>query len=238
MLRPTAMMCRVYYTATTLPCRRRTKRINVSPNGWITARRCATAKGRCTTTGKNIPKTPFLAQERRVEGQTTQKTAGNTRPTKLNSAKESPTKDRTLKINSLRNRLTALKLSPIPNKNAIKNKNVNKNKNANANAKANANANTNANKNKNTALQTIASLNCYSVLANDTGDFVTPWKLDSAASDHYAGKQTGVRNRKPVTNGIHVGVANGESMHQIETGTIPFNQLPTTYSFFVKFFFI
>ena len=64
--------------------------------------------------------------------------------------------------------------------------------------------------------------------ATDTGDFLTPWKLDSAASDHYAGKTTGIRNRKPVTNGIHVGVANGNSMQQIETGIIPFNNLPAT----------
>ena len=78
-----------------------------------------------------------------------------------------------------------------------------------------------------TALQTIATPNPYSIL-DDTGDFKTPWKLDSAASDHYAGKQTGIRDRRPVTNGIHVGVANGDSMHQTETGTIPFNNLPAS----------
>ena len=78
------------------------------------------------------------------------------------------------------------------------------------------------------ALQTFTSTNPYNSLHNDTGDFTTPWKLDSAASDHYAGKQCGIRDRRSVTNGIQVGVANGDSMHQIESGTIPFNHLPST----------
>ena len=74
----------------------------------------------------------------------------------------------------------------------------------------------------------VSTSNAFSALTPDDTDYTTPWKLDSAASDHYAGQQAGVLNRHAVANGIRVGVANGHTMQQIEAGHIPFNSVPTT----------
>ena len=56
-------------------------------------------------------------------------------------------------------------------------------------------------------------------------DSTTPWKLDSAASDHFAGVNH-VREKTFVTNGITVGVANGNSMQQVATAPLPFENIP------------
>ena len=69
----------------------------------------------------------------------------------------------------------------------------------------------------------IASSN-FQVLTNDEledyGDYATPW---TGASGHFAGRRTGVRKRRNIKNGIRVGVANGQSMDQIESGELPFD---------------
>ena len=76
-------------------------------------------------------------------------------------------------------------------------------------------------------LTATSNENQFDGLENDAlegyGDYNTPWKLDSGASDNYAGKQTYIKNRKKVKNGVRVGVANGESMEQVEAGTLPFD---------------
>ena len=42
------------------------------------------------------------------------------------------------------------------------------------------------------------------------GNYEQPWKLDSGASGHYCGKNTGVRNRRKKRNGIKVQVTDGK----------------------------
>ena len=59
------------------------------------------------------------------------------------------------------------------------------------------------------------------------GNYDQPWKLDSGASGHYCGKQTGVRNRRKKMNGIAVQVADGKNMGQVEEGVAPFDKLPS-----------
>jgi hypothetical protein len=74
--------------------------------------------------------------------------------------------------------------------------------------------------------------NQYNILQDDTlddyGRYDEPWSLDSAASGNYCGKKTKIKNRKTISNGIQVGVANSQSMIQIEEGELPFDRLPTT----------
>jgi hypothetical protein len=69
--------------------------------------------------------------------------------------------------------------------------------------------------------------NKYNILQDDTleeyGRYDEPWSLDSAVSGHYCGKKTKIKNRKAITNGIQVGVANNQSMIQIEEGELPFD---------------
>ena len=60
------------------------------------------------------------------------------------------------------------------------------------------------------------------------GDYRQPWKLDSGASGHYCGKNTGVRKRRTQQNGIKVQVADGQTMNQVEEGKAPFDGLPTS----------
>jgi hypothetical protein len=48
-----------------------------------------------------------------------------------------------------------------------------------------------------------------------------------AASGNYCGKKTKIKNRKKTSNQIQVGVANNQSMIQIEEGELPFDRLPT-----------
>jgi hypothetical protein len=72
--------------------------------------------------------------------------------------------------------------------------------------------------------------NQYNILQNDMlgeyGRYKEPWSLDSAASGNYCGKKTKIKNRKTISNGIQVGVANNQSMIQIEEGELPFDRLP------------
>ena len=72
--------------------------------------------------------------------------------------------------------------------------------------------------------------NQYSGVESDElvqyGNYNQPWKLDSGASGHYCGKQTGVRNQRIKKNGIAVQVTDGKNMAQVEEGTAPFNKLP------------
>jgi hypothetical protein len=76
------------------------------------------------------------------------------------------------------------------------------------------------------------STNQYYILHDDTleeyGRYKEPWSLDSAASGHYCGKNTKINNRKTTKNGIQVGVANNQSMKQIEKGELPFDQFPAS----------
>ena len=58
------------------------------------------------------------------------------------------------------------------------------------------------------------------------GNYNQPWKLDSGASGHFCGKQTGVRNRRKKKHGINVQVADGKTIAQVEEGSAPFNKLP------------
>ena len=60
------------------------------------------------------------------------------------------------------------------------------------------------------------------------GDYRQPWKLDSGASGHYCGKNTGVRKRRTQRNGIQVQVADGKNMNQVEEGLAPFDGLPAS----------
>jgi hypothetical protein len=73
--------------------------------------------------------------------------------------------------------------------------------------------------------------NKYNILQDDTleeyGRYEEPWSLDTAASGNYCGKNTQIKNRKTIKNGIQVGVANNQSMIQIEEGELPFERLPT-----------
>jgi hypothetical protein len=75
------------------------------------------------------------------------------------------------------------------------------------------------------------STNKYNILQNDTleeyGRYDEPWSLDSAALGNYCGKKTKIKHRKTIKNGIQVGVANNQSMLQIEEGELPFDRLPT-----------
>ena len=54
----------------------------------------------------------------------------------------------------------------------------------------------------------------------------TPWKLESAASSHCAGKNAHVFDPQPVSNGITVGCANGSTMNKTKTGKLPFTNMP------------
>jgi hypothetical protein len=73
--------------------------------------------------------------------------------------------------------------------------------------------------------------NKYNILQDDTleeyGRYDEPWSLYSAASGNYCGKKTKIKHRKTTHNGIQVGVANNQSMIQIEEGELPFDRLPT-----------
>ena len=60
------------------------------------------------------------------------------------------------------------------------------------------------------------------------GDYRQPWKLDSGASGHYCGKNTGVQKRQTQRNGIKVQVADGKNMNQVEEGQAPFDGLPAS----------
>jgi hypothetical protein len=77
----------------------------------------------------------------------------------------------------------------------------------------------------------ISTNNKYNILQDDTldeyGRYDEPWSLDTAASGNYCGKKTKIRNRKAITNGIQVGVANNQSMIQVEEGELPFDRLPS-----------
>jgi hypothetical protein len=77
----------------------------------------------------------------------------------------------------------------------------------------------------------ISTNNNYNILQDDTleeyGWYDEPWSLDTAASGNYCGKKAKIRNRKAITNGIQVGVANNQSMIQVEEGKLPFDRLPT-----------
>ena len=67
----------------------------------------------------------------------------------------------------------------------------------------------------------------YQVLTNDEledyGDYDTPWKLDSGASGHFVRRRMGVRKRQKIKNIICVGVANRQSMDQMQGGELPFD---------------
>jgi hypothetical protein len=73
--------------------------------------------------------------------------------------------------------------------------------------------------------------NIYNILQDDTleeyGRYDEPWSLYTAASGNYCGKITNIKNRKTIINDIQVGVANNQSMLQIEEGELPFDRLPT-----------
>ena len=61
------------------------------------------------------------------------------------------------------------------------------------------------------------------------GDYQQPWKLNSGASGHYCGNNTGVRKRRKQQtqqNGIKVKVADGKNMNQVKEGQAPFDGLP------------
>ena len=60
----------------------------------------------------------------------------------------------------------------------------------------------------------------------DYGNYWQPWKLDSSASGHYCGPNTGARNRQKKRDGIKVQVADGKNMDQVQEGKASFNGLP------------
>ena len=76
----------------------------------------------------------------------------------------------------------------------------------------------------------ISTHNNYDAIESDElvayGDYRQPWKLDSGASGHYCGRNTGVRKRRAQRNGIQVQVADGKSMNQVEEGKAPFDGMP------------
>ena len=76
---------------------------------------------------------------------------------------------------------------------------------------------------------TITS-NQYSGVKQDKlgqyGDYNQPWKLDSRASGHFCGKQTGLRNRRKKKHGINIQVVDGKTIAQAEEGSAPFIKLP------------
>ena len=49
------------------------------------------------------------------------------------------------------------------------------------------------------------------------------WKLDSGASGHYYGPNTGVKNRRKKQNGIKVQVADRKNMDQVQKEKAPFD---------------
>ena len=57
------------------------------------------------------------------------------------------------------------------------------------------------------------------------GNYEQPWNLDSSASGHYCGKNTGVRNRRKKQHGIKVQLTDGKNMDQVEEGTAQFDGL-------------
>ena len=80
------------------------------------------------------------------------------------------------------------------------------------------------------ALHSTTLYNTYSGVNSDElvqyGDYHQPWKLDSGASGHYCGKNTGVLSRWKQQNGIKVQVADGTNMDQVKEGKAPFDGLP------------
>ena len=78
----------------------------------------------------------------------------------------------------------------------------------------------------------IITHNNYDAIESDElvayGDYRQPWKLDSGASGHYCGKNTGVRNRRKQQNGIKVQIADGKNMDQVKEGQAPFDGLSTS----------
>jgi hypothetical protein len=92
------------------------------------------------------------------------------------------------------------------------------------------NNNNNNNNNNNDVIISVTN-NKYNILQDDTleeyGRYDEPWSLDTASSGNYCGKKTKIENRKAITNGIQVGVANNQSMIQVEEGELPFDRLST-----------
>ena len=74
------------------------------------------------------------------------------------------------------------------------------------------------------------TFNHYSGVEKDKlvqyGNYNQLWKLDSGASGHFCGKQTGVQNRRKKKHGINIQVADGKTIAQVEEGSAPFNKLP------------
>ena len=72
--------------------------------------------------------------------------------------------------------------------------------------------------------------NIYDNLEDDEltsyGNYKSSYILDTGASGHYGDKKTKVRKRRKVRHGIKVGVANGNTMTQIEEGELPFDNIP------------
>jgi hypothetical protein len=72
-----------------------------------------------------------------------------------------------------------------------------------------------------------ANNNKYNILQDYTLEeysrYDEPWSLDTAASGDYCGKKTKIKNRKTTNHGIQVGVANNQSMTQVEEGELPFD---------------
>ena len=70
----------------------------------------------------------------------------------------------------------------------------------------------------------------YDILENDEitchGEYKSSYTLDTGSSGHYGDKKTKVQNRRKVNRGIKVGVADGNTMTQIEEGELPFNNIP------------
>ena len=62
----------------------------------------------------------------------------------------------------------------------------------------------------------MATMNPYYALDDDEldeyGDNISPWKLNCAATNNFAGKHTGIRKRKKVKNIFDVMVANGDKI--------------------------
>ena len=77
----------------------------------------------------------------------------------------------------------------------------------------------------------IITHNKYDAIESDElvayGNYRQPWKLDSGASGHYCGRNTGVRKRRAQRNGIKVQVVDGQTMNQVEEGEVPFDGMPT-----------
>ena len=59
----------------------------------------------------------------------------------------------------------------------------------------------------------------------DYCNYCQPWKLDSGASEHYGGPNTGVRNRQKKRNEIKVQVTDKNNMDQVQERKAPFDGL-------------